>query len=50
MSAAGSRPAAFRIRWAMTSVPDLGEPVLTRLPFMPATSVMPAPLRTITWV
>ena len=34
----------------MTSVPDFGEPVETRLPRMSATDVIPAPLRTITWV
>ena len=34
----------------MTSVPDPGEPVETRLPRMSAIEVMPAPLRAITCV
>lgn len=50
MSDAGSRPAASNTRFAITSVPDLGEPVETRLPFMSATDSMPVSDRTRTWV
>ena len=50
MSLSGFRPAAFSRRSAMFSVPELGEPVEIRLPFMSATVVMPVPVRAITWV
>ena len=49
-SVSGFRPAACSTRWAMTSVPDFGEPVETRLPLMSATELMPASARTTTCV
>ena len=49
-SVAGSSPAASSSRLAITSVPDFGEPVEMRLPFMSATDSMPESARTITWV
>ena len=49
-SFAGSSPAAVSSRLAITSVPERGEPVETRLPRMSATVAMPASARTTTWV
>ena len=49
-SVAGSTPAAVSSRLAMTSVPDLGEPVEIRLPAMSCIVAMPASARTTTWV
>lgn len=49
-SLAGSRPAAWMSRLAMTSVPDFGEPVEIRLPLKSSTLVMPDFLDTTTWV
>ena len=46
----GSSPAASNIRLAITSVPEFGDPVDTRLPRMSAIELMPASLRAITWV
>ena len=49
-SVCGSRPAACSSRLAITSVPEPGDPVDTRLPRMSAIEVMPLPVRAITWV
>ena len=48
--ASGSTPAAVSSRSAITSVPELAEPVDTVLPFMPSIEVMPASVRTSTCV
>ena len=50
MSVSGFRPADSSSRLAMTSVPEPGEPVETRLPRMSAIEAMPAPLRATTCV
>ncbi len=44
------RPAASMSRWAMTSVPDFGEPVEIRLPLKSAIDEMPESVRTMTCV